>query len=131
MCARISEHKGCYNKYRQSKGSISSKDIEDFDDKFALGVHLYDYHQLDTPTAFEDSYEFTILEKCSPKALSEKEHLCVMKLRCLYPDGLNINSPLGFPLLTVCNFVEYLNSFFLFRCYLRCERNAFNRIKYS
>ena len=99
LCGRICEHKSCYNKYRKAKGKISASDCENFDDKFALSVHLYNHHKIDLPNGFEESYVFTILERCSPKALSEKEHLWIQDLRCLYPLGLNLNSPLRFPLL--------------------------------
>ena len=99
LCGRICEHKSCYNKYRKAKGNISVSDCENFDDKFALSVHLYNHHKIDSPNGFEDSYKFTIIEKCSPKALGEKEHLWIQDLRCLYPLGLNLNSPLALPLL--------------------------------
>ena len=99
LCGRLSEHKSCYNKYIKAKGKISSLNCKDFDDKFALGVHLYDQHEIDNPVGFQSNYEFTILEKCSPKALAVKEHLWIQKMRSLHPLGLNLNSPLGFPLL--------------------------------
>ena len=99
LCGRISEHKSYFHKYRKVNGKIPTPDGEEFDDKFALSVHLFNHHQIDAPNGFEDSFEFTILEQCSPKCLSEKEHLWIQDLRCLYPLGLNLNSPLGFPLL--------------------------------
>ena len=99
MCGRICEHKSCYNKYRKEKGKISSQTSKDFEDKFALSIHLYDHHGIDDPHAFQNTYKFTILEKCSPKALPIKEHLWIQRIKCLYPLGLNLMSPLGFPLL--------------------------------
>ena len=99
MCGRICEHKSCYNKYLKSKGNISPSNCKNFEDKFALAVHLYDEHGINNIQAFENSYEFTVLEKCSPKALTVKEHLWIQKIKSIYPLGLNLNSPLGLPLL--------------------------------
>ena len=62
-------------------------------------MHLYNDHNINNPEAFEESYQFTILEKCSPKSLEVKEHLWTQKLKTLYPAGLNLYSPLGFPIL--------------------------------
>ena len=99
LCGRISKHKSYYNKYRKADGKIQSTDEEEFDDKFALSVHLFNHHKINRSNGFEDSYQFTVLEQCSPKGLSEKEHLWIQQLRVLYPSGLNLNSPLSFPLL--------------------------------
>ena len=101
VCGRISEHKSCYNKYRKNKGIIpkGEKRDKDFADKYTLGMHLYNDHNINNPEAFEESYQFTILEKCSPKSLEVKEHLWTQKLKTLYPAGLNLYSPLGFPIL--------------------------------
>ena len=99
MCGRICEHKSCYNKYCKAKGEISASNCKNFEDKFALGVHLYDEHGIDNLQAFQNSYEFTVLEKCSPKTLTVKEHLWIQKIKCIHPLGLNLNSPLGLPLL--------------------------------
>ena len=101
VCGRISEHKSCYNKYRNNKGKIPQEELKDkdFSDKYTLGIHLFEHHKLDTPMAFEESYEFTMLEKCNPKVLDVKEHLWLHKLKTLHPIGLNMYSPLGFPIL--------------------------------
>ena len=101
VCGRISEHKSCYNKYRKNKGTIPKGETKekDFADKYTLGMHLYNDHKINSPEGFEESYEFTILEKCTPKILEVKEHLWLQKLKTLYPVGLNLYSPLGFPIL--------------------------------
>jgi len=101
ICGRISEHKSCYNSYRKCKGILpkGEKRENEFADKYSLGIHLYNEHKIDTPEAFQESYAFTILEKCSPKDLEVKEHLWVQKLKTIHPAGLNLYSPLGFPLL--------------------------------
>ena len=99
ICGRICEHKSCYNKYLKSKGKISPSNCKHFEEKFALAVHLYDEHGINNVQAFENSYEFTVLEKCSPKAITVKEHLWIQKIKSIHPLGLNLNSPLGLPLL--------------------------------
>ena len=101
LCGRISEHKSYYNKYRRKKGKFTKEENKekDFADKYTLGIHLYNDHKIDTAEGFEKSFEFTILEKSSPKSLEVKEHLWLQKLKTLYPTGLNLYSPLGFPIL--------------------------------
>ena len=99
VCGRISEHKSCYNKYRKSKGVLPSSTREEDADKYALGMHLYNEHKVDSPDGFMNSYRFTVLEKCAPRDLDVKEHLWLQRLRTLFPSGLNFYSPLGFPLL--------------------------------
>ena len=68
-------------------------------DKYTLATHLKETHGISTLTGLDDNYKFTILEKCSPKNLDIKEHLWIQKLKTLTPFGLNLNSPLGFPIL--------------------------------
>ena len=98
-CGRVCLHKSAYNRYRKLKGNIAGLNMEDMDDTFALSIHLYNEHGLDTDKAFEDNYKFTILEHCSPKTLPLREHIWIQRLQSLTPLGLNLNSPLGFPLL--------------------------------
>ena len=100
ICGRICEHKSCYHKYRKCNGVIpyDEKNKNDFADKYTLGMHLFNHHNIDSPNGFEESYEFTILEKCNPRVLEVKEHLWVQKLGSLYPAGLNLYSPLSFPM---------------------------------
>ena len=76
---------------RQEEGTI---------DRYTLSMHLYHKHNIENHEGFQNAYEFTILEKCSPKDLDVKEHLWVQKLKSLFPLRLNLYSPLGFPLLT-------------------------------
>ena len=68
-------------------------------DKYSLATHLHIEHGIIGPRALDDYYVFTILEKCTPKSLDVKEHLWIQKLRTITPHGINLNSPLGFPLL--------------------------------
>ena len=101
LCGRISEHKSCYNKYRNNKGVLprETNREEALADRYSLAMHLYNDHKIDTPNGFQSSYRFTILEKCAPVDLDVKEHLWLQRLRTLFPKGLNLYSPLGFPLL--------------------------------
>ena len=68
-------------------------------DKYSLATHLYQEHNIVSQKGLDEYYTFTILEKCTPKSLDVKEHLWIQKLKSLYPFGLNLNSPLGFPLI--------------------------------
>ena len=48
---------------------------------------------------FNENYEMTLLEKCSPSMLNVNEHLWIQKLTTLNPLGLNSVDPFGLPLL--------------------------------
>ena len=69
------------------------------DDEYSLGIHLYNEHGITGSEGFDETYKFTILEKCSPRNLDIKEHYWIQKIRCLYPHGLNLASPFGLPLI--------------------------------
>ena len=68
------------------------------DDEHLLGLHLYCNHHLQYKTAFNESYTFSILEKCSPNNIDLKEHLWIHRLKCIVPYGLNSHDPFGIPL---------------------------------
>ena len=73
---------------------------EDADkDEYVPGMHLYKDHGLKIFEDFNNSYEVTILEKCTPSSLDVKEHFWIQKLRTLSPFGLNSVDPYGLPLL--------------------------------
>ena len=99
ICGRICLHKSAYNRYRKLKGNVAGLNVEEMDDTFALSIHLYNEHGLDTNEAFKDNYKFAILEHCSPKILQLREHIWIQRLQSLTPLGLNLNIPFGFPLL--------------------------------
>ena len=68
-------------------------------DRYSLALHLHRDHNIVLENGLDDYYTFTLLEKCSPKSIDVKEHLWIQKLKSLPPFGLNLNSPLGFPLV--------------------------------
>ena len=68
-------------------------------DEYVPGMHLYNDHGLQNFEDFNNSYELTLLEKCTPSSLDVKEHFWIQKLRTLCPLGLNSVDPYGLPLL--------------------------------
>ena len=96
---RINGHRAYQKKYSLNQGVVSD-DLDDKErDRYSLATHLHNVHGIIGNTCLDDNYTFTILEKCTPSSLDVKEHLWIQKLRTLTPHGLNLNSPLGFPLL--------------------------------
>ena len=90
---RISGHRGKFNEFLFN--DVSQLNDEDN----LLGLHLFHKHHLNFKDAFDDSYTFTILEKCNPKYLDLKEHVWVQKLKCVAPYGLNSHDPFGIPVV--------------------------------
>ena len=96
---RIGGHRRNLKKYINNPNVLNSVSDLNEKDKYTLATHLKETHGISTLTGLDDNYKFTILEKCSPKNLDIKEHLWIQKLKTLTPFGLNLNSPLGFPIL--------------------------------
>ena len=90
---RISGHRGKFNVFLHHDTSQLN------DEDNLLGLHLFHKHHLNNKTAFDDSYTFTILEKCNPKYLDLKEHVWGQKLKCVAPYGLNSHDPFGIPVV--------------------------------
>ena len=91
--ARISGHRGKFTDFLfQDTSQLNDEDN-------LLGLHLFHKHYLNSKTAFDESYAFTILEKCNPKDLDVKEHVWVQKLKCTAPYGLNSHDPFGIPVV--------------------------------
>ena len=76
---------------------INESDVDK--DEYVPGMHLYNNHNMRDFGDFNENYEMTLLEKCSPSMLDVKEHLWIQKLRTLNPLGLNSVDPFGLPLL--------------------------------
>ena len=91
--SRISGHRGKFNEFLYYDASQLN------DEDNLLGLHLFHKHHLSSKCAFDDSYTFTILEKCNPKHLDLKEHVWVQKLKCVAPYGLNSHDPFGIPVV--------------------------------
>ena len=96
---RVNGHRDSLKSYVTNPQVINT-DSDLFEkDKYTLASHLDVVHQIKSMTGLDDNYKFTILEKCSPRSLDVKEHRWIQKLSSLVPFGLNMNSPLGFPLI--------------------------------
>ena len=95
---RINGHRTDMKRYMNNPGILNvNSDISE-KDKYSLATHLHSEHNIISQSGLDDYYKFTILEKCTPKSLDVKEHLWIQKLKSLSPFGINLNSPLGFPL---------------------------------
>ena len=95
LADRVSGHRSNY--YSCIYGADISALLND--DEHLLGLHLYCNHHLKYKTAFNESYSFSILEKCSPNNLDLKEHQWIHRLKCIVPYGLNSHDPFGIPLV--------------------------------
>ena len=96
---RVNGHRNDMKKYMNNPTILNIiYDLSEID-KYSLATHLYKEHNIISQNGLDNCYSFTILEKCTPKSLDVKEHLWIQKLQSLYPFGLNLNSPLGFPLI--------------------------------
>ena len=69
------------------------------DDDHALGLHLFLQHGQRIREEFNDSYKFTVLERCNPRNIDLKEHLWIQRLKTIKPYGLNSHDPFGFPFI--------------------------------
>ena len=93
---RINGHRSAYGEYCDKNGNIDSQmDL----DRYAIGIHLYRAHGLKNLMAFDSHIQFFILENCQPKNLAVREHLWIQKVRSIFPEGMNLNSPFSIPLL--------------------------------
>ena len=96
---RIDGHRDNLKIYAKNPNILNSVTDLSEKDKYSLATHLNDVHNIVSQTCLDDHFKFTILEKCTPRSIDLKEHLWIQKLNSLAPFGLNLNSPLGFPLL--------------------------------
>ena len=90
---RISGHRGKYTDFLFRDARLLN------DEDNLLGLHLFHKHHINSSAAFDDSYSFTILEKCNPRNLDLKEHVWVQRLKCVAPYGLNSHDPFGIPVI--------------------------------
>ena len=91
---RINGHRNKFNDCRRNP----RKKIKVTEDHL-LGLHILYQHGLKSSNAFDNSYDFTILDTCHPKDLDRKEHIWIQKLKCVAPYGLNAHDPFGIPIV--------------------------------
>ena len=72
---------------------------DDKKDEYVPGLHLYNNHGLKNFDDFDNTFDVTLLKKCTPSNLDVKEHFWIQKLRTLNPLGPNLVDPYGLPLL--------------------------------
>ena len=92
---RVNGHRQKYYNCLRHKGD--RRDLDD--DDHILGLHLYFHHNIRHGKGFNESFRFTILERCNPLNMDLKEHLWIQRLKCIKPYGLNSHDPFGIPLL--------------------------------
>ena len=68
---RVNGHRGKYNDCLHHRGDRRDLDEDDH----CLGLHLYFDHNLRDKRAFNESFKFTILERCNPLNIDLKEDL--------------------------------------------------------
>ena len=96
---RINNHRASWYKYLREKPTLDYRSQTEDLDQYALAFHLQKDHGLTDKSDFNKTFKFSILEVVAPKNMAKKEHLWIQRCRTLYPEGLNLNSPFGFPLL--------------------------------
>lgn len=96
---RINGHRSNMKRYMENPTILNGETDLKEKDKYSLATHLHQEHNITSPHSLDEQYSFTILEKCTPKSLDIKEHHWIQRLKSLSPFGLNLDSPLGFPLI--------------------------------
>ena len=96
---RGSGHRFDMKKYMENPEAAENDDNGNNKDRYSLAIHLYHEHGITSIHGLDDHYMFTILDKCTPKSIDIKEHMWIQRMKSLTPFGLNLNSPLGFPLI--------------------------------
>ena len=99
LLKRIYGHRSYQKQYSVNQNGIDENSTDIEKDRYSLAIHLHKEHSIMGSESLDDNYKFTILEKCTPKSIDVKEHFWIQKLRTITPHGLNLNSPLGLPLL--------------------------------
>ena len=94
---RVNNHRAKFNDI--VNGKVNPSVVEDEDDLFSLGLHLYVDHNLQNHEEFDKNYQFSLLQNCSPSIIEVKEHIWIHELQTLYPRGLNRTNPFAIPIL--------------------------------
>ena len=95
LSTRLNCHR---NKFYDCIRVAEGKNIE-FTDEHLLGLHLFYDHKMRDPRDFNEGYRFTILENSNPRQINYREHVWILRLRCIAPYGLNAHDPYGIPLV--------------------------------
>ena len=98
---RVGGHRADMKKYMNNPQVAENSEEGDNKDRYSLAIHLHREHGIQSVHGLDDYYEFTLLEKCTPKSIDLKEHTWIQRMKSLAPFGLNLNSPLGFPLINI------------------------------
>ena len=92
----MSGHRECFYKILRN-----DDEVDESKDDYSLGLHLANEHSCVNRTDFDELYNVSILENCSPADLDKKEHIYIHRFSTLYPLGLNKVNPFGLPLISV------------------------------
>ena len=96
---RVNGHRHLFLKILKNAAANTLEDLDTTGDLYALGLHLYFEHGLDSPTAFNENFEFGILDVTTPLNIERKEYTWMHKLNTFQPVGINIEYPFGIPFL--------------------------------
>ena len=99
--SRVAGHRTDMKKYMNSPQVAENDEEGNNKDRYSLAIHLHREHNISSINGLDEYYTFTVLEKCTPKSIDVKEHAWIQKMKSLTPFGLNLNSPLGFPLINI------------------------------
>ena len=96
---RVNGHRHLFLKIIKNASDNTLDDLDTTGDLYALGLHLFFDHKLDYPAAFDDYFEFGILDVTTPLNIERKEYTWMHRLNTFQPVGINIEYPFGIPLL--------------------------------
>ena len=96
---RMNQHRWNFVNYVKKNGKVAMKTAKD-EDNYALGMHLFNDHKLQSETNFDDVYDLYILEVTQPRILDVREHMWIHRLKTLAPLGLNLASTYGLPIIS-------------------------------
>jgi len=96
---RVNGHRTDMKKYMENPNVVGNNSELSVKDRYSLAIHLHRDHGIVSIRGLDDQYTFTILDKCTPKSLDVKEHSWIQKMKSMTSFGLNLYSPLGFPLI--------------------------------